>query len=76
VITTRFIDESLLNAMSAYSVNSIQQGEYRQVRCGQRWGCMFRGALTLDHGGQANSGGVQEACHCILSILNILYCLS
>jgi hypothetical protein len=34
VIATRYIDESLLNAMAATNVNSIQSGDYRQVR---RW---------------------------------------
>jgi hypothetical protein len=32
VIATRYIDESLLNAMAATNVNSIQSGDYRQVR--------------------------------------------
>lgn len=31
VIATRYIDESLLNAMAATNVNSIQSGDYRQV---------------------------------------------
>lgn len=31
VIATRYIDESLLNAMAATNVNSIQGGDYRQV---------------------------------------------
>jgi hypothetical protein len=34
-IATRYIDESLLNAMSMTSVNTIQSGEYRQVCAGQ-----------------------------------------
>lgn len=31
VIATRYIDESLLNAMDATSINSIQAGDYRSV---------------------------------------------
>jgi hypothetical protein len=32
VIATQYIDESLQNAMAATNVNSIQSGDYRQVR--------------------------------------------